>query len=144
MWGPELNLIFKMWTDYGFLKWKYQFFVFIPTIEGNVPQFSVGCFAAFPVCFFALEVFDDDSKISLLICSLRLLIEHVIAAMHVLVTDVHHTTFINIEIHLPLVCQFNKFIDIYLYFRYVIWVSSFVAKFGIICKFCLDHHHIGI
>ena len=40
----------------------------------------------------------------------------------------------HIETHLPLVCQLNKFIDIFL-FHCVIRVSSSVAKCGIICKF---------
>ena len=37
-----------------------------------------------------------------------------IVALHVGVSDVHHRTFINIEIHLPLVYTLNKFIDIFL------------------------------
>ena len=40
---------------------------------------------------FPLEVFsDDDSEIPLLICCWQLLIGHVIVALHVVVSDVHH------------------------------------------------------
>ena len=44
----------------------------------------------------------------------QLLIRHVIVALHVVESDVNHRTFINNEIHLPLVCPLNKFIDIFL------------------------------
>ena len=56
----------------------------------------------------------------------------------------HCSIFINIEIHLSLVGPLNKFIDIFLWFNYVIRVSSSVAKFGIICKFrhFVDNVHI--
>ena len=36
-----------------------------------------------------------------------------IVTLHVVVSDVHHRTFINIEIFAP-VCQLNKFVDIFL------------------------------
>ena len=62
--------------------------------------------------YFCQVFCDDDSKSSLLICCRQLLIEHVIVSLHVVVSDVHHRTFINIEIHYPLVCPLNKFIDI--------------------------------
>ena len=92
-----------------------QFLVFLPVIAGNEPQYSVGRFAAFLCLFLPLEVFgDDDSQIPLLICSRQLLIGHVIVAFHVVVSDVHHRTVINIEIHLPPVCPLNEFIDIFL------------------------------
>ena len=56
-----------------------------------------------------LEVFgDDDSQILLLICCRQLLIGHVIVALHVVVSDVYHRTFINIETHLPLVCPLRS------------------------------------
>ena len=86
---------------------------FVPEIAGNEPQYSVGCFATFIGLFLPLEVFgDDDSQIiPLLICCRQLLIGHVIVALHVVVSDVHHRTCINIEIHLPLVCPRNKFIE---------------------------------
>ena len=64
---------------------------------------------------FPLEGFgDDDSQIPLLICCQQLLIGHVLVALHVIVSDVHHRTIINIEIQLPLGCQVYKFIDIFL------------------------------
>ena len=37
-----------------------------------------------------------------------------IVALHVVVSDVHHRTFFNIEIYLPLACPLNNFIDIIL------------------------------
>ena len=37
-----------------------MFFVFVPEIAGNEPQYSVGCFAAFLGLFLPLEVFGDD------------------------------------------------------------------------------------
>ena len=95
--------------------------------------------------FLPLEVFgDDDSQIPLLICCRQLLILHVIVALHVVLSDVHHRIFINIEIHLPLVCPLNKFIVIFLCFYYVIRVFSSVVKFGIICKFRHFADNIGI
>ena len=66
----------------------------------------------------------DDSQNPLLICCRQLWMGHVIVALRVVVLDVHHITFINIEIHLPVVYPRNKFIDNFLQFRYVIWVSS--------------------
>ena len=39
-----------------------QFFVFVPEIAGNKPQYSVGCFAAFLGLFLPLEVFGDDDS----------------------------------------------------------------------------------
>ena len=55
------------------------------------PQYSVGRFAALLGLILPLEVFgDDDSEIPLLICCRQLLIGHVIAALHVVVSDVHH------------------------------------------------------
>ena len=87
----------------------------LPEIVGNEPQYSVGRFAAFLSLFLPLEVFGDvDSKISLLICCRQLLIRHVIVALHVVVSDVHHRTFIYIRTHLPLVCLLNNFIGIFL------------------------------
>ena len=81
-------------------------------LKGNAPQDSVGRFAVFLCLFLPLAVFfDDDSKIPLLICCRQLLIGHVTVALHVAVPDVHHRTFINIEIHLALVGPINKFID---------------------------------
>ena len=88
---------------------------FVPEIAVNEPQYSVGHFADFICSFLLLEVFGDyDSQIQLLICCQQLLIGHVIVALHVVASDVHHRTFINIEIHLPLDCPLNKFIDIIL------------------------------
>ena len=56
-----------------------QFFVFVPEIADNEPQYSVGCYTAFLCLFLPLEVFgDDDSQIPLLICCRQLLIGHVI------------------------------------------------------------------
>ena len=90
---------------------------FVPEIKGNEPQYSVGRVAAFLCLFLPPEVFgDDDSKFPLLIWCQQLLIGHVIVsfAWHVVVSDVHHRTFIYIETHLPLVLPLNKFIDIFL------------------------------
>ena len=79
--------------------------MFVPEIEGNEPQYSVGHFAAFICLFLPLEFFDDDdSLIPLLICCWQLLIGHVIIALHAVVSDVHHRTLIYIETHLPLDC----------------------------------------
>ena len=87
----------------------------MPEIEGNEPQCSVGRFADFLCLFVPLEVFgDDDSYIPLLVYGQQLLIGHVIVAFHVIVSDVHHRTFIDIETHLPLVGPLNKFIDVLL------------------------------
>ena len=59
-----------------------QFFVFVPEIAANEPQYSVGRFAAFLCLFLPLEVFgDDDSLIALLICCQQLLIGHVIVVL---------------------------------------------------------------
>ena len=89
--------------------------MFVPEIAGNELLYSVGRFAASLCLFLPLEVFgDDDFHIPLSTCCRQLLIGHVIVALHVVVSDVHHRTFINIEIHLPLVCRLNKFIDIFL------------------------------
>ena len=89
-------------ADYGFISWEDQYFVFVPEIEGNEPEYSVGRFAAFLCLFWPLEVFgDDDSYIPLLICCLQLLIGHVMVALHVVVSDVHHITFIYIKTRLP-------------------------------------------
>ena len=38
--------MFEMWADWGFVYWEDQFFVFVPEIVGNEPQYSVGRFAA--------------------------------------------------------------------------------------------------
>ena len=57
---------------------------------------------------------DDDSLIPLLICCRQLLIIHVLFALHVVVSDVHHKTFMDIETPVPLVGRLNKFIDIFL------------------------------
>ena len=40
------------------------------------------------------------------------MIGHVVVALHVVVSDVHHITFINIETHLQLVCPLNKVIRV--------------------------------
>ena len=75
-------------------------------LELRATPYSVGRFAASLCLFWPLEVFgDDDSQIPLLICCRQLLIGHVIIALYVVVSAVHHRTFINIEIHLPLVCK---------------------------------------
>ena len=100
-------------------------------IAVNEPQYSVCRFAAFLCLFFAtwglwwwwLILWFGDGD------------EH---ALHIVVSDD------NIEIHLPLVCPFNKFIDIFLKFRYVIQVASSVAKFGIFCKLRHFTDNIGI
>ena len=106
---------------------------------------SVAVFAAFLRLFLPLEVIgDDDSLIPMSVCCRLLLIGHVILAVDVVVSDLHHRTFIYIETHLPFVCPLNKFIDIFLYFSYVISVSSSVSKFGIICKFRHFAENIGI
>ena len=106
MFGPELHCMFEIWADKGFVYWEDQFFVFVPEIAGNEPQYSVGRFAAFLCLFSPLEVFgDNDSEIPLLIFCRQLLIGHVIVALHVVMSDVHHRTFIYIETHLPLVCH---------------------------------------
>ena len=82
---------------------------------GKEPQYSVFRFTVFLCLFLPLEVFgDDDSYIPLLICRRELLIGHVIVALHVVVSDVHHRTFIYIETQLPIVSPLNKFIDIFL------------------------------
>ena len=60
------------------------------------PSTLLAVCAAFLCLFLPPEVFGD------------------IVALHVVVSDVHHRTFINIVIHLPLVCPLNKFIDIFL------------------------------
>ena len=39
--------------------WEDQFFVFVPEIAGNEPQYSVCRFAAFLCLFLPLEVFGD-------------------------------------------------------------------------------------
>ena len=77
---------------------------------------------------------DDDSLLPLLICYRQLLIEHVIVALHVVVSDGHHRTFIYIETHLPLVCPLNKFI-ISSYSSIMSSGFLVVTKFGIISKF---------
>ena len=41
-------------------EWEDQFFVFVPEIAGNEPQYSVDRFAAFQCLFLQLEVFGDD------------------------------------------------------------------------------------
>ena len=88
---------------------------FVPEIVGNEPQYSVGRFAPLLTLFLPLEVSgDDDSYIPLFICCQKLLIGHVIVALHVVVSDVHHRTFIYIETHFPLVGPLNKFVDIFL------------------------------
>ena len=98
-----------------FFVWEDQFFVFVPEIAGNEPQYSVGCLVVFLCLFLPLEVFgDDNSLIPLLFCCRQMLIGHVMVAAHIVVSDVHHITFIYIETHLPLVCPFNKFIDIFM------------------------------
>ena len=67
---------------------------FVPEIVGNEPQYSAGRFAAFLCLFLPLEVFgDDDSLNTLLISCRQLLIGHVIVALHVFGSDVHHRTF---------------------------------------------------
>ena len=83
---------------------------FVPEISGNEPQYSVGHFAAFLCLFFTPEVFgDDDSQIPKLICCRQLLIGHALLALYVVVSHVHHRTFLNI--------------------------LNSVARFGIICIF---------
>ena len=73
---------------------------FCPEMADNEPQNSVCRFAALLGLFLLLEVFgDDDSEIPLLIYCWQLLIGFVIVALQVIVTDVHHRRFINIEIH---------------------------------------------
>ena len=44
-----------------------------------------------------------------------LFIEHGIVAVYVVMSGVHQRTYVNIKIHLPLVCPRNKFIDIFLH-----------------------------
>ena len=52
----------------------------------------------FSVCFCYFDVFrDDDSQILLFTCCQKLLNGHVIVCLHVVVSDVLHGTFINIE-----------------------------------------------
>ena len=83
-----------------------QFFVMVPEIACNESQNAVGRFAAFLCSFLTLEVFgDDDSYIPLLICCRQ---PHAIVALHVVMSDVYHRTFIFIETHLPLVCPLNN------------------------------------
>ena len=75
------------------------------------------------------------SFVMLLICCRQLLIGHGVVPFHVVVSDVHPRTFINIEIRLRLVCPLNNFIDFFLCSSVMYRVSISVAKFSIICKF---------
>ena len=74
----------------------------------ETPQYSVGRFTAFLRLFLPLEMFGDDSQIALLIGFRQLLIGHVIVVLQVVVSDVHHITCINIEIHFSYI-PFNIF-----------------------------------
>ena len=46
-----MHCMFEMWVDWGFVQREDQFFVFVPEIAGNEPQYSVGRLAAYP-CFY--------------------------------------------------------------------------------------------
>ena len=72
----------------------------------------------------------------------QLWIWHIIVTRHFVVSDLCHSTDINIEIHLSLIWTVYKFVNIS--YSHVIRVSSSLAKFGIICKFRYFAGNIGI
>ena len=110
MWGPELNCMFEMWSNSGFVSWEDQFFVFVPEIAGNEPLYSVCRVVAFLCVFLPLQIFGhDDSQIPLLICCRQLLIGHVIVASQVVVSDVHHRTLINTMTTLKFISHLSSY-----------------------------------
>ena len=98
---------------------------------GNEFEYSIGGVAAFLCLLLPLaEVFGDDESIrslSLLFSYWQLLVRHCVDAIHIVVSNVHHCTFANIKLHLPLVGPLYPLVDIFLKLYYIFWVSCFVA-----------------
>ena len=103
--------MFEMWADWGFAQWEGSvlYFLYLKLLAMN-PSTLLAVLQLFSL-FLSLEVFgDDDSLIPLPSYCRQLLIGYVIVALHVVVSDVLHRTFINIEINLLFVCPPIKFI----------------------------------
>ena len=77
-----------------------------------------------------------------LCCSVtgKLLVGHGVVAIYIVVSNVHHCAFVNIQFHLPLVGQIFELVDVFLKLYYVVWVLCFVALHGVISEFgyCTD------
>ena len=127
--------ILQVGTDKRFVEWQHHFSVLLLEISGNEIKYSSGGFPTFLCLLLPLKVFgDNDSKISLLFSYWHLLVGHGVVAIYVLVSNVHQCTFVNIEFHLPLVGIIFQLVDVFLKLYYVLWVSCFVAEFGVISK----------
>ena len=95
-----------MWTDNRFVEWQHYFsvLVLVLAIAGNESKYSIAGFATFLCLLLPLKVFgDNDSKISLFFSYWQLLVGHGVVAIYIVVTNVHHCTFVNIKFYLPLV-----------------------------------------
>ena len=97
---------------------------------------TIGSFSGFLYLLLPLDVFsDDDFKISLLFSYWQLLVGHGVVVIYIDVSNVHHCQFTNIKFHLPLVGTIFQLVDVFVKIYYVLWMSCFVAEFGVITKF---------
>ena len=104
-----------MWTDKRFVEWQHHFSVLVLEIASNESEYSIGGFATFLCLLLPLEVFgDNDSKISLLFSCWQLLVGYGVVAIYIVVSNVHHCTFVNIKFHLPLVGPIFQLVDVFL------------------------------
>ena len=79
-----------------------SFSVLVLVIVGNESECSIGSFPAFLRLLLLLEVYSDyDYKISLLFSYWQLLVGHGVVAIYIVVSNVHHCSFLNINLHLP-------------------------------------------
>ena len=122
--------------DKRFVEWQHHLPVLVLEIAGNESEYSIGGFASSLCLLLPLNIFcDNDSKISLLFSYWQLLVGHGVVAIYIVVSNVHHCTFVNIKFHLPLMGPIIQLVDVFLKLYYVLWVSCFVAEFGVISKF---------